>query len=262
MLYFKYISMTFQRLIVYRIEYFTSLLNAFLYIFIFVSVWQALIPESGTENGITRELMVSYAIWSTVIKSTFVSHQSLISSKIKTGEIAVDLMKPFSIPLMYLSDLIGRTLYQIFARAIPLLIFSYFIFEVELGMPLERWYKFFPVYTLSFLIYFLISWFISSFSFFFEEIFPLWIFYFALVTLLSGAIIPIDFFPEEIRLWIVKLPFPYLYYFPTMILLRNQIFLMSYIELLGRYFFFIIILFLLSYFVYRQGLRKLAISGG
>lgn len=259
--YLKIISMSFQNSITYRIEYFTSLLNALLYIFIFVSVWSILIPKEVSINGITREMMVSYAVLSTLIKSTFARSQSYISSKIRTGEIAVELMKPVSIPLLYLSDIIGKTLFQILARGIPLLVFSIFIFDIHFNVNLNILYKFFILYILSFFIYFLLSFFISSLAFYFVEIFPFWILYFALITLLSGGIIPIDFFPEKIQTILLYTPFPYLFYYPTIFLLKANL-SVDFFEVLFFYFFHIFVLTILSFLLYLQGIKKLTIAGG
>jgi ABC-2 type transport system permease protein len=261
-IYLKYISLSFQKAITYRIEYFTSVLNALLYIFIFISIWKAIIPEEGIDNGITPEIMTSYAVLSTLIKSTFARSQGFISGKVRTGEIAVDLMKPYSIPLLYLSDIIGQSLFQLLARAIPLLVFCIFFFNIKIEVEWNQFLKFISLYFLSFIIYYLICLFISSLSFYFVEIFPFWILYFALITFMSGAIIPLDFFPEFLKHIILFTPFPYLFYFPTMILLRPNQLLINYNELLLNYFINIIILMILSGIVYRMGIRKLTIAGG
>ncbi|MCB1165191.1 MAG: ABC-2 family transporter protein [Leptospiraceae bacterium] len=260
MVYWKFVSMSFQRSLAYRFEYYTALLNAFLYIFIFTSVWKALIPEGQTADGLTRETMVAYAVLSTLIKSSFGRNDSLLSQKVRSGEIAVDLMKPFSFPLMYLSDTFGSSLFQLFARAIPLLLLCVLVFGISLPVSPELFLQFLPIYLLAFLLFFLMSFLISSFSFYFVEIFPFWIFYYAMITLCSGAIIPLDFFPD----WLVKIllntPFPYLFYFPTMLLLDRIS--MGYGPLLIHYAVLISIVGGFCYLSYQGGLRKLSIVGG
>jgi ABC-2 type transport system permease protein len=261
-IYLKYISLSFQKEITYRIEYFTSVLNALLYIFIFISIWNALIPKEGLENGITPELMTTYAVLSTLIKATFARSQAFISSKVRTGEIAVDLMKPYSLPLLYFSDIVGKSLFQIFARGIPLLIFCKMLFDIEIPIEFNSFLQFLFLYLLSFIIYYLISLFLSSLSFYFVEIFPFWIMYFAMITLMSGAVIPIDFFPAYFKKIVLMTPFPYLFYFPTMILLKSQNLFLSYNVLILYYFIHIIILLIITTFVYKWGIRKLTIAGG
>lgn len=262
MAYLKFISMSFQRSLAYRVEYYTALLNAFLYIFIFTSVWTVLIPEGETVNGLTRDHMIAYAVLSTLVKASFGRNDSLLSQKVKSGEIAVELMKPFSFPLMYLSDTIGSTLFQLFARTFPLLIFCIFVFQISLPVDPVVLLQFLPVYLFSFSIFFTLSFLISSSSFYFVEIFPFWIFYYAMITLTSGAIIPLDFFPETFKTLLDWTPFPYMFYYPTMLILGRLENYMPYTELLLRYLVILggcVIPALLSY---RFGIRKLTIAGG
>ena len=261
MKYLKFISMSFQKSIAYRVEYFTSVLNAFLYIFIFTSVWSALIPDGENMNGLTKEEMIAYAVLSTLIKASMGKNESLISTRVKSGEIAVDLMKPFSIPLMYFADTIGATLFQVFSRSIPLLIFCYFIFDIHIPVSQEMILKFIPVYMSAFVVFFLMLFLISSFSFFIVDTFPLLVFYWGLITLTSGAIIPLDFLPEGFSKILLYTPFPYLFYFPTMILLDRS-FMMPYDQLLIHYLILIILVALFANSVFRMGLRKLSVVGG
>ncbi len=262
MAYLKFISMSFQRAIAYRVEYFTAILNAFLYIFIFTSVWRALIPENSPVDGLKRSDMIAYAVLSTLIKASFGRNDSLLSTRVRSGEIAVDLMKPFSFPLMVLSDTIGATLFQLFARAIPLLIFSLVFFDLQLHMSVSVLAVFVPVYILAFILFFLLSFFISTMSFYFVDIFPFWIFYYALITLTSGAIIPLDFFPVFFREALMWTPFPYLFYFPTMILIKNSSQIMPLPDMALRYGALILLTGGAAWASYRTGINKLTIAGG
>ena len=149
MTYLKFISKAFQRSIAYKLEYYTGLMNAFLYIFIFTSVWQTVAKESpgslGTWSG---ETLVSYAILSTLIKVSFGRNEALLTNKIKTGDIVYDILKPYNFVMMYFADSFGVSLFQLFARAIPLLIFSllFFGFEIKfsfLFVPIGFFYFYF-----------------------------------------------------------------------------------------------------------------------
>ncbi|MBI3394639.1 MAG: ABC-2 family transporter protein [Spirochaetia bacterium] len=258
--YFKFISMAFQRSLAYRVEYFTAVLNAFLYIFIFTSVWRALIPESGIA-GLTRREMIAYAVFSTLIKVSFGRNDSLISARIRSGEIAVDLLKPFSLPMMYLCDTIGSSLFQLLARAFPLLLFCVLFFDIDFPTG-QAVLRFLPIYFMSFALFFLNSFLISTTAFFFVDIFPFWIFYYALITLASGAIIPLDFFPPALAKLLLWTPFPYLFYFPSMVLMGRPLAFGSIYELMGAYVVIILVTLLISRGLYTLGLRKVTLAGG
>jgi ABC-2 type transport system permease protein len=120
--------------------------------------------------------------------------------------------------------------------------------------------KFLPLYFLSFLLFFLMSFIISTMAFYFVDIFPFWIFYYALVTLTSGAIIPVKFLPEGLQTVLYASPFPYLFYFPTMALLDKPL-EFSYLELVLRYVILISVTMAASAVLYRGGIRKLTIAG-
>lgn len=261
MAYFKFISMAFQRALSYRVEYFTGVLNAFLYIFIFTSVWSALIPAGGSVAGLSQADMVAYAVLSTLIKVSINRVDSVFANRVKTGEIAVDLMKPFMVPLMLFCDQVGSSLFHFFARAVPMLIFCLLVFDIALPVDGALLLRFVPVYLMAFLLFFSMFFLISTMAFFFVEVLPFWIFFFALITLTSGAIIPLDFFPEILRNGLLMTPFPYLYYFPTMILLGRDT-LLAYPEVLARYAVMLAGMGFLGTAAYRAGLRKLTIAGG
>jgi ABC-2 type transport system permease protein len=257
----KFISMAFQRQAAYRVEYFTGVLNAFLYIFIFTSIWKALIPAGHTMNGMSQETMVAYAVLGTIIKVSFARNDTLLGNRVKTGEIAVDLMKPYSIPFMLLCDTLGTSLFHFLARALPLLFFSIFFFNIDLSVPLSTLFKFSVTYILSFALFFLLTFLISSMAFYFVEVFPFWIFYYALITLASGAIIPLDFFPDFWKKLLLVTPFPYLFYFPSITLL-GKTGLLTFPQVLGNYMLQIFAAAFLSWLAYFFGLRRLSIAGG
>ena len=261
MTYIKFISMAFQRTMAYRVEYYTGILNAFLYIFIFTSVWKALIPKGQILSGLTQGQMVAYAVFSTLIKVSFGRNESMLSDRVKSGEIAVDLMKPFNLPMMYFSDLVGVTLFQLIARAIPILIFSFFVFDISIPVSPELIFKFLPVYLAAFVLYFALAFFISCLSFYFVDIFPFWILYFALITLSSGAIIPLDFFPATFQVFLKNTPFPYLFYYPTMVILDKPLDV-SWSILMIKYLVQIGLVMALAIVGFKVGVRKLTIAGG
>jgi ABC-type uncharacterized transport system permease subunit len=98
-------------------------------------------------------------------------------------------------------------------------------------------------------------------AFFFVEVLPFWIFFFALITLTSGAIIPLDFFPPALSEALLYSPFPYLYYFPTMVLMGRET-LLAYPEILLRSALILSVTGGFGLLFYNLGLRKLTIAGG
>lgn len=260
--YLKLISKSFQRSITYRLEYFVNLLNAFLYIFIFTSVWKTVAKEHPNSLGVWQEdTLVQYAIISTIVKVSFGRNESLLTSKIKSGDIAYDLLKPYHLFLYYVADSIGVSLFQIFARAIPLLILSFLLLGKVPSIEPIAFMKFFIAYAFGFGIFLCFGFLLSGLAFFFTEVFSFMILYSALVALFSGSVIPINILPEFFQKFVSYTPFPYMFFYPTAILLGTKL-EFSYLELLFNYIIQFSIMFSFSFFIYTLGVRKLEYAGG
>lgn len=81
------------------------------------------------------------------------------------------------------------------------------------------------------------------------------ILYSALVTLMSGSVIPLNLFPDFLVKIISWSPFPYLYYYPTTVLIGTPI-QMTYEELLLRYFLELTIVGSITFSIYFSGKKN------
>lgn len=260
--YFRFTSMSFQKALAYRLEYFVSLTTSFLYIFIFTSVWATVSAESpdnlGTWTGTT---LVSYAILTTIVKVCMSRNDQMIPNKIRNGDIIFDFLKPYSYPLAYASDSLGGSIFQAFAKAIPLLIISILIYGISLVEYLPNVFLFLAFYSLGYILYLMVGYVLGSMAFFFTDVFGFYLLYYACTTLFSGAIIPVDLFPDLLKTITVYTPFPYFFYYPTSILMGSgdlpttNYLLLTYISQIA---FWLII----CRIVYLQGRKKLEILGG
>ncbi|MES0488937.1 MAG: ABC-2 family transporter protein [Leptospirales bacterium] len=255
--FWKWTIKSFQRNMAYRLEYFVSLLNALLYMFIFTSIWGAVFVEGQTKNGLTRELMINYAIFATLIKVTVVKTRDFIGQRVRTGEIAVDLLKPFSLPMMTLADAVGSWIFQIFSRGIPLIALAIYFFEISppKGFDIE----FLLSYVFSFFIFHGLLFMFGVASFYITDNFPLWLLNSSAVSLLSGSILPLQILPESVQKFAIFTPYPYLFYLPSMKLLRDD-FPFEYALL--RQVLVIVIIYFIGFVMYRYGKTRLHIQGG
>jgi ABC-2 type transport system permease protein len=261
-MYFRFASMAFQKAIAYRLEYFVGLLTSLMYIFIFTSVWATVSAESPNELGVwTGSSLVVYAILTTIIKVCMYRNDQMIPNKIRNGDIIYDLLKPYSYPIAYAFDSLGGSAFQAFAKAIPLILISTLIYEFNLFEFSPNILIFLLYYILGYILYLLVGYVMTSMAFFFTDIFGFFLLYYACSTLFSGAILPIDFFPEPLRIITVYTPFPYFYYYPTTSLL-NPSAIPNSMELLLVYLLQISFWTSLSILVYYKGRKKLDILGG
>jgi len=255
--FFKWALKSFQRNLAYRLEYFVSLFNALLYIFIFTSIWQSLMPAGETKFGMSRQLMVNYAVFVTLIKSTLVKSRDMIGARVRTGEISLDLIKPISLPVMTLADAVGTVWFQLFSRFLPLLAISAVMFDITLPPGIDIY--FFTSYVLAFLLFHALWFIFGVASFFITENFPLWLLNTSCVSLLSGSIIPLEILPEVVHKIALWTPYPYIFYLPTMKLLRDTY---PIDHAILRQIFFLLICYAIGFTLFHFGKRKLQVQGG
>ncbi len=262
-LFAKFASVTFQKQITYRFDYFMGILNGFLYVFIFTSLWRALYSQmpQETHGGFTLTGIITYAVFAMALKISFSMDDTVIYKKVQDGSVAIDLIRPVSFYFMNLAESVGYSIFHIFARALPILLISTLIFDVYFEIGWSR-VGFFAVSALmGYLIMFMINYLVGLLAFWFLEVFPFQLFKYGLITFLSGGIVPIDFFPDAMRPFIMILPFQYIHYTPTVIIM-GHVDAGRGAELVLYQAVWVILLALLSKGAWRAGRNKLVIQGG
>ncbi len=255
----KFASVSFQKQVTYRFDYFVSVLNGFLYVFIFTSVWKVIFAKSGASGGFTAESITTYAVMAMVIRISFSMEDTAIANKVRDGSVAIDLIRPVSFYMMNLAECVGYSAFHILARGIPILIVSALLFGVHL--PLEK----LPVaalsLTMAYLILFMLNFATGLLSFWVIEIFPFMLLKYGLINLLSGGIVPIDFFPASIRPYLALTPFQGIFYAPAAIItghVSNERALVMIAEQVA----WVAILAWMCGLLWRAGQNKLVIQGG
>ena len=247
----------------YRFEYFVGIFNGFLFIFIFTSLWKAVFlqADESSRAGFTMETILAYAVFAMILKISFTQDDMMTSQKIRTGAMAMDLIKPIKYMYMSFSECIGQSVFHWFSRSLPLLIFSVFLFDISLPTDPARYYYLLVSGTFGYLILFQINFLIGLLAFWFIENFAFQLMKFSLITLFSGAILPVDFFPSYLQGFISWIPFKYIFYVPTAIFTGHMtgppVF-----ESIFRQFIWIIVLYIFAEWMWKRGSAKLVIQGG
>jgi ABC-2 type transport system permease protein len=160
--------------------------------------------------GIT---LVWYCIWNSV--------DGNISSKILSGDLSQDLLRPFPFILMELAAALSSRLIAFVFEFLPgMVVFSLFFWPRFLTV--WSFLKFLVVVGLAFLLYFMINFLIGLASFHLKSNQSLQNLKMALISFTAGAFLPLDFFPFWLRRITDFVPFPYLFYWPIQIFLNTD----------------------------------------
>lgn len=83
-----------------------------------------------------------------------------------------------------------------------------------------------------------------------------------IVLLLSGASIPLAFFPEKLAAVVQKLPFQAIYNIPLTILIGKSFSMGDYFKMLGIQGFWVIITGIVAVVFFHFSLKKITVNGG
>lgn len=123
-LYLEIIKNTIKSNTAYKASLFCFLLFRFIALFASISIWRALYDKtdnvSSSIGNISLNNMVAYVILSTSL-SIIITNDVIrqIHQKISSGEIAMDLIKPISLKLVFLCQTIGNNIIKFTFQIIP-----------------------------------------------------------------------------------------------------------------------------------------------
>lgn len=189
-------------------------------IFVFYYIWMAIYKTDSVINGISKDQIITYIILSRIIYAQitwgFIPRLGRI---IQTGAISMEMLRPMDFQALMFFERIGDFIAFSMMTALPLLIIS----SLTLGIqpPQDGLTLFYSV--LSFLMAMAISFFFEFFvglmTFYTNFSWGLQSFQEAFISLFSGALIPLSFFPDWLKTIANWLPFQQMSYSPISIYL-------------------------------------------
>jgi ABC-2 type transport system permease protein len=185
----------------------------------------------------------------------------IIHHEIREGMIAVYLIKPIDFQLYALAANFGSFLMGLSAVTIPTALILAFMFKIRVAFGVGL--ILFPIsILLAFLISFSIDYFVGIMGFYSESVWGLSITKEIIVTVFSGALIPLQFFPEAIRNVLFWLPFQAIYHTPIMMMTKPNLGLEVFLPMMLVQLGWAILLFILARLFYNQAVKVLRIAGG
>lgn len=247
---------------VYRFGYVFTIFGNILYMYVAYFLWRSIYRHSETLHGLTFDQSFIYvALGSTVFILLKTYAEWSISREINDGHIAVYLTKPLDYQLYWLFNSLGFTLTNLVAVTLPTLLLLTLVFRVNIA--LGPGLALFPFsLALAFLVSYNIDYTVGLMAFYTESTWGLSMTKEIIVTVLAGALLPLQFFPAAVQKVLLVLPFQAIYYTPlTMISKPDQ----GWDVLLGMLavqFAWAAITFVFTRLFYRQAIKVLRVSGG
>jgi len=259
--YFPFTRATIQEILAYPGEALLHIFGMTIGMFVIYYIWKVIYTTGDNQilEGFSLKEMVAYIVLSFgVIQAINNGTIWNIAMDIREGNIIMNMIKPINYHLRIYFQEMGYVIFISSTVLLPIVLSLVFIFKTG---------------TVLSLILFTISLFLGVLvSFLFDFLFGMLAFYIknlwgigfgknALVRLLSGALIPLAFFPESVQKVFEFLPFKAMVYGPIMIFLGKY----NSTELISIYMnqlFWIALLALFNYLTWQKALSRLTVQGG
>ncbi len=263
----KYLTLTRMGIIEslqFRIGTFVMIIGNLLYLTLVYFLWKAIFASSGTDrvNGMTFYDTLVYLVLATALYG-FMEMYTVweIGRNIQSGKIVLDLLKPIKYKSYLFWSYSGELLRNFICVFLPTFLVVCIVTHgaVPLGINL----LFFIVSVImGVIISYNIDYIVGTICLFTESIWGINIMRQVIVLLLSGATIPIAFFPEPFKSAVFFLPFQAVYNTPLMILLDPAPSLQTTGRMLALQLIWCLVMTVVSNLFWRVSLRQITVNGG
>jgi ABC-2 type transport system permease protein len=260
--YFPVARATYMIGLVYRFGFLFGIVGNLVYLGVAYYLWKSIYRYADVIRGLTfNETFIYVALGSAIFILLKTYADWIIHYEIREGAIAMYLTKPIDYQIYALFANFGALLMNLSAITVPTALVMLFVFKVNFvfgpGLFL------FPIsLLLAFLISFSIDYFVGLIGFYSESVWGLSITKEIIVTVFSGALIPLQFFPDAIQRVLYWLPFQAIYHTPLMMLTRPNQGLDVFLPMILVQLLWAGLLFLLARLFYNQAIKVLRIAGG
>jgi len=253
-------SIAFSDRLAYKFDFVLYVLGpSIVFFFIKYNLWVS-IYSYQTESvikGYDLGMMLQYQAWILIVSFLAQGHTSLqLAEDIRLGRISSYLLYPFSFWQYHTAAFFSLQVIQIFVATVSLMVLVLAgLLPVNLDLLIQG--VFFSL--LVGLLWFAFQFTIGLLAFWLEETWVLRVMLMLVAQFLSGAIIPLELYPDWLRSLLLYTPFPYLAYIPVKIFMGEYD--ASYLQTLLILIFWIGAVFMLARFVWRRGLRLYSAAG-
>jgi ABC-2 type transport system permease protein len=248
--------------VVYRLGFLFTVVGNVLYMVIAYFLWRSIYSGQESINGLTFDQALLYvALGSTIFILLKTYTDWGMAGEIRDGTISVYLTKPVDYQLYNLFTTIGFASTSVVTVTLPTILMLVFIFRIHFA--LGAGYLFFPLsLMLAFIINFNMDYAVGLSAFYTESIWGISITKEIIVSVLSGALLPLQFFPAAIQQVLMVLPFQAMFFTPLMMVTKPDQEAAVFLRMLAVQAVWAAVTYAASRMLYNQAIKVLRVAGG
>lgn len=263
----KYLALTragIMETLQFRLSFVVMVIGNLLYLIVVYFLWDAIYESAGTDvvNGMTFTDTLIYLVLATALFN-FMEMYAVweIGRNIQSGKIVLDLLKPMEYRKYLFWSYSGSFVTQFFLTFLPTFIAVALVTHGAIPMGINLLYFVLSV-VMAVSINYSIDFIVGTICLYTESIWGINIMKQVIVLLLSGATIPLAFFPDTLRTVVNYLPFQSIYNAPLTLLLDGAPTAETVLTTLGTQLIWCIAMMIVSKLFWKVSLRQIIVNGG
>lgn len=258
-----FVALGFRRFSAYRSATAAGAVTNTVFGLIKASITVGVIGAAGGELAGYDALTGATYAWLTqaVIAPVHVFGWTELAQRIRTGDIAVDLARPVDLQMSALAGDLGRAAFQVLPRGLPPLLAGALVTGLALPHAVLPYVLGTVALVLGVGISFLCRWLVNIAAFWLIELRGLMTLYVVAVSLLSGVVIPVHWFPSWLAALAGSSPFPSMVQTPVD-LVMGRVRGSEALGLVGVQVLWFVALLLAGRVAMSRGVRTVVVQGG
>ena len=248
----------------FRLSSLVIVIGNLLYLIVVYFLWKAIYASvsSDTVNGMTFYDTLIYLVLATALFGFMEMYVVWdIGRSIQSGKIVLDLLKPMEYRKYMFWSYSGSFVTQFFFTFLPTFLVVAAVTKGTISFGLNLLFFVLAV-VMAVSINYSIDFIVATICLYTESIWGINIMKQVIVLLLSGATIPLAFFPEPLRTIVSYLPFRSIYHTPLTLLLDGSPDPKTVLTALGTSLFWVIVMTVISKAFWKVSLRQITVNGG
>lgn len=256
------VKLTFLTNFAYIKAFWLNIIGTAVSIVVYYFLWQYVFQKQETIAGFTMAQMTTYVILSRVLSSQFSGGINMeFADWIYEGTIGMELLRPISLFFNLFAKRMGEFLFFVLFKGLPITVICIFVMGGSAPFGAAQFLLFVVSVLISIGLMFFIEFMVGLCSFYTFNNHGLRFMKSSLLSILSGGVVPIFFFPEAIVKVLDYMPFAGMVSVPVQIYMGKYGMTES-IKYIGLQLVWCILLFGLAKFFYAKSIRKVVVQGG
>lgn len=248
----------------FRLSMLFTVVGNLLHLLLLFYLWKAIYASVDTDvvNGLTFQDTMIYLVFANALFN-FMEMWIVwdMGRSIQSGEIVVDLLRPMNYISWRFFMGCGETVVKFLTTFLPTAIVVYFVTKgaISLGWNI-LWFAVSVIFSM--LINYFINFCVGVVCMYTNSIWGMNIFKEVVISLLSGATVPLAFFPEHLKKIAMVLPFQGICNAPMNLLLHADYAITDCMQILGFQLVWVILLAIFTNVFFRISIKRITVNGG